>query len=225
MAAVDIKWTSATILAAIGDASRVSAPSTGSLLAPWCLQQYKLLNMLRWAFVLPDAGTTEKRQGDGEDDTGGTLAEKLSNAYDNAITDYNAAGWGAETDRLPLTYLSLTKAGGSPAQAHLENFRASFEYTHAGTSYQAVVMAVAQPTQYLSVDFASPDGYSEDTYVLFSSSGEQTISAGANQTEVMEQLPQDKPDPIGVGEWACALASSYVVLKFDGANGFAYKDW
>ena len=44
-------WTEATIITAIGDGSRLSAPTDPLISAPWLYQQYKMLNLLRWVKV------------------------------------------------------------------------------------------------------------------------------------------------------------------------------
>lgn len=46
-------WTEAAMLTAIGDASRIAAPSAGKLVAAWTYQQYRMLNLLRWKWWTP----------------------------------------------------------------------------------------------------------------------------------------------------------------------------
>jgi hypothetical protein len=226
MALTSIAWTESTMLAAIGAGSRIAAPGTGNLVAAWALQQYKIINMLRWggATISATAGPTERRTGTGSDNTGATNAEKMSNAYSAAVTAYNAAAWASSAATGPVTALSLWMDG-ADGKAAINNYRAAFQFSHGGCTPQATVMAVAEPTPYVTYTFASPDGYAVNTFRLFASGGEQTITNGTNYTEVMTQSIQALPGTVIEDNWACWLDDDYAILQFDGPNGFVYKDW
>lgn len=83
------KWAEATILSAISAASRLTC-SRLSAQPDWIIQQYKIINMLRW--IHGDTGTswpyTEMQTKTGW--AGGTSA-----TFNDAVTAYNAASWSA----------------------------------------------------------------------------------------------------------------------------------
>lgn len=83
------KWTEATILSAISAASRLTC-SRLSAQPDWIIQQYKIMNMLRW--IHGDTGTswpyTEMQTKTGW--AGGTTA-----TFNDAVTAFNAASWSS----------------------------------------------------------------------------------------------------------------------------------
>lgn len=89
-------WTEATILEAIGDDERLVAGGNGSgniFLAEWAVQQYKILNMLRWRHT----GITSISTFDGQEKKGAagtwnpTVAAYIADPWSSIGTIFNLA--------------------------------------------------------------------------------------------------------------------------------------
>lgn len=80
-------WTEATILAAIGASTRLPAPTTSKLFNDWMMQQYDIINLLRWGHRLIN--------------TTSTLNQEIKAASDpdlpTATSLYNATPWIPDT--------------------------------------------------------------------------------------------------------------------------------
>lgn len=106
------EWTEASILLAIGDDARVPIDNVFS--AEWSLQQYKILNMLRWiqvetptTILNDDSPSTPPHEGqkwffDGQTKTG-DASTGIGETWADCVADYLAAPWSS-TGQPPMNY-------------------------------------------------------------------------------------------------------------------------
>lgn len=214
-------WTIADILTSIGDASRV--PASKIFIADWSLQQYKLLNKLRWS--LKSLAWTEIFQNQASTTAKSTKQGEGAN-WTEAIDDYNASSFGTNYYRMNLAR-GIVRAGAAIASV----YRCKYEMLVPGNPpgvRSCMIDWYALPsnmpgTWAPQIFNASGLPINEDRlYDFHTGSGPHN----AQDTVTSNYMPLPTPqNPGGSNGEGFAVFKVYTVLKWDGANGFKFKDW
>jgi hypothetical protein len=198
-------WTEATILAQIGDVSRLSAPTDPLISAAWMYQQYKLINELRWyrAQAGTDRDGTAKRSG-----TQATWA--LAESVMAAATPVPSS-----TDFLIIYSGAFTGS----------NYRKSYstygwQYTPgSGLTHDLDIYGYAD--RGAGDEFEDGLGFTEDTYGLVDT---QTGITGFYEiTPDINGADGNLTQPTGTRQM---LVDDVIYIeKYDVTGGFTFKDW
>jgi hypothetical protein len=203
-------WTEATLLTAIGDGSRKSAPSAMShrICASWCYQQYEMLNMMRWIQKLSTSNTHELRF--------------VNTTPQSGI----AALWAIAPWSSFVTSTADSLSEPAPPDAKCSRIRATafINYTWASGAINIdAYILPRKPTNSYSFDNEIGaenvlNKYIADSSITFSGSTQVA------QIGFIDTLPLYTLGSTWFG-WRVISADNIYILKFDGANGFTYKDW
>lgn len=214
--------TESTALAAIGDGSRVAAPSNYRALTPqWLVQTYKLLNLLR-AHVTIGASLSN----------GGAKGEASEAAF-------TAAAWGASS-LMPTAYRR-----GSPLFMFRARRQLDFSVTVQGTPPKCDA-AILAPVATASIGGAQYDaqgtGYVQDAWnAVYSAAGTTATSFSAFVNNDDAPPPNDAGNSVYYGwrirnntsdpsfpytshDAAASSPKTILVRDFDRADGFAFLD-
>lgn len=232
-------WTEAAILAAIGAASRITAPRL-AVTADWIAQQYAIINMLRWnsknelkinywtKSITPIYNTIWKE-----------LRDSAINSYNNA--EWVIATWGSyynsyfniHCEVLSCAPSSIFYFGRSKSNIIPFNKLENIDYIIDVDLYSLMrSFANFNESEYDEIKTGVPYGtYKKiDTQEINLQAQGNTpwFEVGFND----ESLPYDIPEtPVsgyfGIGwEATSAVANSpELILKYDGPNGFKFKNW
>lgn len=190
-------WTEADMLTAIGASSRIPAPSSGKLVREWAWQQYKILNLLRWVRTDIAAGVdVYERRG-------------------NTVAEWNAASWVATGGITgPFSYY---RSSASPRYYTLvTKYRVTF-----GGSLLASADVYTYPIKIVDWTWWTDTGWTENAWNLA-----DTVAEGASpltSAEIGNRTIAGGSDPSGYQ--VQSVLDHVLVVKFDGPNGFTYKDW
>ena len=211
-------WTEAAILTAIGDASRLPAPTDPLICAAWLNQQRKIINLLRWTKA---SGSYKNKEWITVKSSPAPIPIAIAEA--NAL--YDIAPWIPMIPPTgPFSGTDLNFDGYFSYQARITNVRATYYYQGIDTTYSKsvdVYMKGTHPTPIWYGNYTPNLNSVIDKYKKSHTSLENNL---ATQDFLFEQ---DKPS-----QWADVDAgfASFVeqfvaVFKFDGPNGFTFKDW
>lgn len=215
-------WTSSTISALTTATTRLPAPTSGYLIPrPWLVQQYELLNLLRWIRIYK-FDTPQPPAWRSPSETGLQLGAGAA-TWADAKTAFKARTWTSSGGR----YNTLT--------AHFMDF----SFNISGNSYQlGITEAIAQSLQYSAEAY-----WKESGGYVFEALGPQdqegkwnllhTLPEGngnRNFDLISEATFETAIDAFTEPDWHMRGSYSHandciLVAKFDGANGFTYKDW
>jgi len=212
-------WTEATILTAIGDASRI-VPANLNTLSAWYFQTYRILNMLRWV----------------------EYENKLSNKYflsgirkrsGGATTDWNTeiAQWesdaGSSIDA--SSDMGINRMQFSSGKYYIITEQKTFRFNTDALKNNLDIYIKPAISSGLGNNYLQPIG-------------NVTSTAYLNLYKSLSEPSDVTIYPAGELEWASfgppenntsynqifsAITSDKIifVLKFDGANGRKFKDW
>ncbi len=221
-------WTEADILAALGVESRI-IPQRLGLLREWVYQQYQILNLLRWVKSnsrLSVLGYYEKRGNDSWDGEG--------------LSTYISADWtGPYGGMVMAGYYAVGAASGSdpydpknPAIV-VRRYKTKLRYSaieRIGAGIDIYLRAYAASQGWLSGTFkAQGNNVLENFYSKAATINEMTETTDFDIINDSSVPPNDPPyDPDGSPRdklWGWTANSYLSILKFDGANGFKFKNW
>jgi hypothetical protein len=213
-------WTEATILTAIGDASRI-VPSNLNVLSPWYFQQYKILNMLRWSYLETYSDSRWISHG----------FTKTVNVNPGTWADVQAAfltqAWSADdTTRDAPRYYAINYSSqfykfASKITREWENIIPhSVDLYHSSGGYPSYIF---QP---IGSQILADLYYLVNTYPENSSHSltlwEDDDLADLPSPETSGGPYNQKTNYVG---GSSANHTPKAVLKFDGANGRKFRDW
>jgi hypothetical protein len=197
-------WNEPDILAAIGDAGRIAAPSAGKLVAAWAWQQHQMLNLLRWYPVGNcDYADAYKREG-----------------ADAAAWD--AASWVASES---ASYGAMSHY--NPSTPIYVNYVLKYTSKVAGVEmipapYQPSGVLYFRPDR-IGTDYWTDMGWAEDVL-----NHVEDIAAGSSLTsaEIGNRARCALDGATSGGYQRYALSQGVVMLlKYDGEHGYVYRDW
>jgi hypothetical protein len=245
-------WTEATILTAIGDASRIAVPSS-LVCAKWCYQQYKILNMLRWTTdydnrIVGNEIYWSPTWGVYISSIRRTKHGTFSGSFSDMKLFLSGLSYGDWEDNVPINefagYYSDTEHCGIRWEATL--WTCPFNHNKAMTQEKsAYKKSESYPKNNYSCDIykaTSASGYTGWRYAPHTNATERhTKILVGNMTESdltlndiyypsSTILPIDgllEPPQTGNLCYELRIGDSTIVIKFDGTNGFQYRgtDW
>lgn len=230
-------WTEASILTAIEAESRIAAPDFFN--AAWAEQQHRILNLLRWvrlylsfqnSFGLIAYDTYYKNPGSGWKNT-------LSEAINEAVNYWNTSSWLSIAGNLYLArnYSTASYSGGQYAVQFynlIGKLKAS-NYLYSedrGCSVDFYSLAYNIGLEY-GYTYNSVEGYTENQLQLINSVNE-SIDEFISSDEFGDRTRQIDPTEtinyfmgLGPSYQDPITKTNYAIAKFDGPNGFTFKDW
>jgi len=211
-------WTEAAILAALGTESRL-VPARLGLSREWVFQQYQILNMLRWIKKQLYFLKTYTR--------GWAVRFDLLSESD-IINAWNSSSWAAF-------------GSGATAQSGYDGGQSRCLRVKSTLSINYTYENQIQIDCYLKEVFPGGSSYFDGSEISVTTDGVfSKIISGQNisctgWTSVSEignidTIPSNYyRSPLGVSGYGwlfnSATGYNYAVLKFDGANGFKFRDW
>lgn len=217
-------WTEETISAKTTAGTRLAAPTAGFLLGnSWLFQQYELINLLRWVKI-SEAATSYAPAWGIPGTSGKALAVTSAMSWADAVNKFKTGLWGPGYD--VWNALFADKDGST-----WRIFANGWEY--------GINEATAQTLQY------SVDAYWREVgeYATFRALGPQD-TAGAwnllfalgegNGGRAFTLIPDATyntaidlfTDPAANSQGSISYGgTSIIVGRFDGPNGFTYKNW
>lgn len=230
-------YTEATMLTAIGDSSRIPAPSAMShrICSAWCYQQYKMLNMMRWRktsvyyetqirceveYSYPIEGTYEQLRADlialpnwnawepqRESTQDAFLFRKSTHQH---FLDYGESPY--IDIRIKRLTVDKTAVAGFP------------QFTWDGYSYASAIPDGPYNK------FFQVNGNARNVYSLNKSSEVESLFAQCefpgNHDEMLSAM--DAAPYVDGSYYIYSIPDAYpctLILKFTGSNGFTMKDW
>ncbi len=213
-------WNSTSLMAHLGE-SRLPAPATADLINDWLMQQYRIINLLRWisrntnTSTPSDAFRNASTPYAGGSPTAGELATHVS--------DWASSSWGAGSGLAREGAKSGYSGGFINSQRTKLNHRITYTYSVGAIEVDVydeifngnggTLDTTELGGNYNPGEFAKMYG---DLSITFS--GLTIIQVGD-----IEAIP-NKYASSGSFGWG-ALPNGRFVLKFDGVNGFTFKDW
>ena len=228
------QWTESDIITAIGDEERYPVPTAGHLLDKWIIQQYKIINLLRWTLL---NHPPFRRFYIGRYDK--FYVSDIS--WSDCETKFNAKAWD---------FTPISPSPANPAIVYKSNYNVSLlEWRKEAVKIESSIYWV-DPTD-------KPE-FSVDIYILSSNSfgagstpieftpvdGStvwENLGKIASFPEAIEHLNiirfldsdmSSLPNPelsinkvLNNLDTDAGARAAHVVAKFDGPNGFTYKDW
>ncbi|MCK5127539.1 MAG: hypothetical protein KAR42_14885 [candidate division Zixibacteria bacterium] len=237
-------WTAVIMMTYLGE-TRLPAPATRDLLNDWIMQQYRMLNLLRWTALSMTIVNSSRETKYAYSSTHGsfdTIAEAITWANDT----YAAQAFTSTGDVLGSTIASFWEfryvTSAPSTRKYLTdkwNTRGKVEYSGASTAIDKSVDVYLKGITHPNAFTASPDNDTEygnetshfpieDKFKLF-----ETLSLNGLATQESSVVEQDEPTDVDTtfDPGASPLDSSYnigvildeatAVLKWD----FEYKDW
>lgn len=215
-------WAESTIIAAIGDASRLSVPATQYTFRAWINQQYDILNLLLWTKSI------EPWVNASSDDISEPLDTDRATTWANAQSSYMAiaGNWAGSSLAFPVAI-----SGWLPSLNLLITRR-----VRAKLSYSGVYGTIAHATDWyaradvnglLPSNFSGEGVYVENRYYLYEATAAAAATAATsgyfnNTTDVPpEPFTDDEYDGwAGIGE--SASAEGTIVFKWNVTGGFSF---
>jgi hypothetical protein len=229
------RWTETTLLTSIGDSTRIPAPSSQIVCAKWAYQNFNILNLLRWR-IQPSIPQTERARRESTESSAVRWAT-TAQAWSGPSSEWDSASYVTNSSKSILVWTEMARySGGTPYTAFLQNYRGKYTYTFAIDSYASIDVyskSVKESRSFggltPSYTFATETGWTEDTYVNHETISEQDLTSTIVTSSLITIGKGNQPaDPISdntVQVRTALLTDASYVLKFDGANGFTYKDW
>lgn len=219
-------WTEADMLTAIGDAERIPAPTDPLISARWMFQQYKILNLLRWVRkVIGYMQGSQDRIGRGSSSISPEIAVNL------AIIQLESTPFSPTSASLSVKNRTRFNSFSNEYECRIDQsigkLETDFDYTSvdlqssidfylsgAGNNLYGNFSPVFHPLQgKLNTAITTPEGFGErDTGLLAHDQFDQfdlNFDVGSIGTNFVNTI-------IGRGRAA---------EKFDGENGFQFRDW
>lgn len=222
-------WTESTILAAIGDSVRIISTHLGTLSA-WYYQTKKILDMLSWRTEV----FTRSVDYDMNTDERGIRVQLIS--YEAAVLQFNNTPWGTYNyhERIGSAghYLEMWAPRFENALKVIKRCKERINFIN-NTPYSILVdtyykFAKTLPlATYINNDY--PYAVVDDAYY------KQSSDIVLSQNEVIEDeignfgdcsipIPVFTPDSYEVIGCGWSFGGAIAVLKFDGANGFRFRE-
>jgi hypothetical protein len=220
-------WNEADILTAIGDPARLPAPTDPLISAAWMFQQYNMLNLLKWRRYT-NVLTKDKQIREASEAGYATLAAAII-ACNNA---YTAASWSTTTQGLRAGTSTVSTPGSHWALK--DNIRGTLYYQGQTTDlYKSVDLytsgvRIGTPSAKRLYGNESPNfNATESLYAKSATSAENNLATDDFAFEQDNPLDffTSRPEDSDFYDINAQLASSIMVFKFDGVNGFQYKNW
>lgn len=211
-------WTEAVILAAIGAESRL-VPARLGLSREWIFQQYQILNLLRWIKKQLYFLNTYTR---GWTDRYDLLSES------DIINAWNSSTWGSGGTA------AMAQSGYESGQSRCARAKSTLSINYLYEN-QIQIDCYLKEVFPGGASFFDGSEISVTTDGVFSKiiSGQNISCTGwTNVSEIgnIDTIPSNYyRSPLGGygygWEFNSATGYNYAVLKFDGANGFKFKNW
>ena len=209
-------WTEPGLLAAIGAASRIS---TGIPLAAWSLQQYQLLNMLRWTVVAS-----------GRTIANGAIRHSAGGSWAAADAAWPAAAWTSTAAYSP----TAAKYDESGIAYHAYRVRGQYHYAPPGGVYDVTrdvdVYLLGSTPGYWGVAPAWDQQGSAWVPAVDVQGLYETLTANTGTTitssmvgdinDVPPNEPAGENDVIG---WRCRSTEARFVIKWNVPGGFLFQ--
>lgn len=210
-------WTEATILTAIGDGTRLAAPSS-RVCAAWCFQQYKILNLLRWIKSSSNCTSCDIKS-----------PVDFSGGWDAAVAAFIAAPWVPSSIKQAGHYFSYIAGTQWRRITRVRTKHAHFNSTPYDTPYDFYAFGMDNNL----INYENNDYPAMQYRKLFKFSSGLHVSGTTLEIEMgnfdtvtlWDDVVTHKHwygTPDNISEHPDHF---YKVLKFDGPNGFTYKDW
>lgn len=209
-------WTEATMLTAIGDAARLPAPSSIKA-AAWCFQQYEMLNMIKWVhnnnlvgsfptpyMWWPGYNKVQTVEGNWAAARSAFLAKPWE--YSDGFTDIHLMQRTANGIQGRSGFFNVTRP-------HSLQFSLDIYYYSKGGS-----------ATWFSFDVLDVENVFHNVY----SDGEGGDRSNINPIPTSaydNQVTAWVSDPGEIGNISLGVNERAAILKFDGANGFTFKNW
>lgn len=227
------EYTPTTMLAAIGDSVRLPAPSAVSHrgCAAWCYQQYKMLNKMRWRKKYYEGASSKTKN---------KYKYPQPNGYYNATTEaeaFNGARIAFDASQWVDTPSQYQRYFFGQAAAYSTGSYSSY----ISAAKRLITLSPIGSLRYSIDQYVLPlDGWLQNYPSVRNSYGwaswrylylilDTSIPEISSSTEL--SLPHATPSAASFESnfWGTAPRYSngnfYLVLKFDGANGFQYRNW
>jgi hypothetical protein len=215
------KWTEASMMTYLSE-SRLAVPTTRDLLNDWIMQQYRMINLLRYAYI----------------DTSNALGSRSpfykigSSLVDwaTAESNFTSASWNAGLDPtygVDGTFYLGVKAGGTTYQKRGQRLIYSITRTLQSSMdfYTYATKGALGVSNFEAVGVSD----TENQFHLYeteaeaaSHTAEAFVSADLEASHTDPDLGSNGQHPTYDGSF---LKSLVLILKYDGPNGFTYKDW
>jgi len=196
-------WTGPDIITTIGDASRYTAPTVQQLTDDWIIQQFNILNLLKWVNVTSQLTVSNYRR----------IGRAAT--WADTETDFNNNSWIFRNNGTPFSGLQLS-AGGTKEKA---GWRADIEYNNPSFQHSADLYGLSESGADAWIPWYNAD--QEDKYNLLEQELESS-TINVNIANPESEYTQSYSEPIlqDTNQFDVVY-----IAKFDGANGFTYKDW
>lgn len=226
------RWTKVSLLSSLGE-SRLPIPGVGDLLRPWTLQQYKILEKLRWvkdeeaeiyqAFRRTGISNVEPSESEAKDVA---TDEWDGNSWTSVVTSAEFERQSSIIQQSPTNFkaqlLNLVY------KLRQENLAHPAIKTSSADFYQFVEAAKHASGASGSEIFESPDGFSEDVYNKISSTGEgtqYTVTAEFGTRTKTTFETASLGDDNRRGQQGVTSKDRVSIQEFEGIDGFQYADW
>jgi hypothetical protein len=221
------EWTEADILTAIGDDSRLPAPSDHINVADWNNQTRKIINLLRWVQEVFSfgAGRSIKRR-----KTSGSQG-----SWASAKSAFDSAGYTGNNPYNTFFYSYHSTFGSYSIDFNDTkwNYTTNTHFKHSTIMYFPSTSGAGSYSHWFTFGLMA----NENKYNSVYSIGEQDKSLNVTTDWLIENgftSTPYPPEPISLGDvWmnqlgindGATVAFGVGIRKFDGPNGFTYKDW
>jgi len=231
-------WTESDILTAIEDDARLSLTFLNPILASWAFQQYKILNLLKWikntftsnwkydsknAFVSSDPlGTPPPYNWESAASYyGESFSTIQTGQYNTSVPPSFAAANGIHASRYTYDILRFSKQVYIRSLPSINKTADFYIYTQLPSLFVLYSNAVFD---------GQGDSFIENAYNKAAIIADETVS-----TEIMfdwisnlASVPPNRPTQQGttmVWSTPATATATAAIIKFDGANGFKFRDW
>lgn len=219
-------WSEATILTALGDVARLPAPTDPLISASWMWQQFRILNLLRWTYQT-DITYYLYRSSYPE-----TADMNFAQSVVLAAANWNANGW-TNNEGAVGAWVGTCDHVGFYYETTFQNFTIKLNGNNYATPLQAsydFYIHTTPPTNATNNVFWSDAGYLLNKYNRV-----QTIAENGNAKSTTNELLEKTIPPTPAEPIIGSTSKGYIVseltgkkplaiVKFDGANGFTFKD-
>ncbi len=226
-------WTEIAILAAIGDSSLIPTPEIPQ--ADWCLQQYKILNLLRWTtqeFSGVNRAVRCTRFWDDEDLCGFQTGADLPTAWANAVSSYLGHGWRLVSPANFHNEAVGQKVPSTRAFCSRNRTRAKFTIHYMNPVPLRPLMSVEVDwyafTELGGLDIFDNEGLPLSEDRLWKFQGGDPYDSGDLATSIYptgkEDTPPEPPNGNFSQGWRTSILRQHrqAVVKWDGPDGFVW---
>lgn len=223
-------WTVNTILSAIGDGARVT-PVKLDALNTWLIQSRKILNLLKWVRSTTFSFVNHERRFGYSDQTG---SPTRAGAYSIALGAYNANSWN--TSSLDGVWCYTHMAFTNLFYCDIDSHRGILRFATNRSPSRQASMDIYLKGEIVSYSY-SPNQYGNNSPLLDNSPDtfkiSETLTESGDATQDTSKYEFDTPSSydetnLPNGMISCKISAydkTCAVFKFDGANGFKFKDW